>query len=538
MSELPERAVVHEPVPVTLETDMTRRSFLLAATGAAVVVAVLGACTAPHGEPAPVPSAEQKTTEVEALLQHAGNSLLELHSEQYGGWRFRSEIQAPHYQTDRDVGAASVGVGFLTLADQYPNDKRWVDGWVNAAKQTATWLTAVSKQDSTGGRYWPDYHDNGKESGSYYTSFDDGAIGIGDFYWQLYEKTHDPEHKDIALQSVRWTLSQAEDIGGDAAPMYRWKWDVGSGDDTYYTGMGEGSAGIIETLATYYQRTKDSDPAFAAMCKRYIDGGLRWLDHTRTNLGDNDGDSRAVPETGVIGQDGDTEENSGYLSGAAGLAFMYLKLHQVFGGDQYLQKADELFGWLNDTADGPKVDFGDGTATWKLALDPQGGDDTHYVTGFEEGNAGIGWTYLQAYNLTHRESYLATAKQAADWLLETAMKDAKGGWSWHEYEHPASPHIHPNLNNGAAGIGMFLLDMFDATKDTKYKTAAEGVQAWLANTAVHKGDLVYWNDTDDGTSFGKDPSWHWGSAGIIAFLARMAGSARDVPGEQPALSSP
>jgi hypothetical protein len=30
-----------------------------------------------------------------------------------GGWAWRSSIQAPHYQTDRDVGAASVGEGLL-----------------------------------------------------------------------------------------------------------------------------------------------------------------------------------------------------------------------------------------------------------------------------------------------------------------------------------------------------------------------------------------------------------------------------------------
>src|SRR4051794_41764864 len=30
-----------------------------------------------------------------------------------GGWAWRSSLQAPHYQTDRDVGAASIGQGLL-----------------------------------------------------------------------------------------------------------------------------------------------------------------------------------------------------------------------------------------------------------------------------------------------------------------------------------------------------------------------------------------------------------------------------------------
>src|SRR5438105_4724230 len=45
------------------------------------------------------------------FLEQAGTSLIDLHQVDGEGWRFKSEIQAPHYQTDRDVGAASVGMG-------------------------------------------------------------------------------------------------------------------------------------------------------------------------------------------------------------------------------------------------------------------------------------------------------------------------------------------------------------------------------------------------------------------------------------------
>jgi len=474
-------------------------------------------------------SPEQAATE-ELLLQ-AGESLLALGEESHGGLRFRSEIQSPHYQTDRDVGAAGIGVGFLALAERYPNDSRWL----GAAQKTATWLTAVSKQDGAGGRYWPDYADDGDVSGSQYTSFDDGAIGIGDFYYRLFEATDDPQYKVIAMQSVEWTLSQAESSSGSESPIFRWRWDASDSGSPYYIGMGQGLAGIIDALETFHARTKDTDPEFAAECHRYAIGALRYLDQVRSTLGNNGGDNRSIPETGAIGQDGDTTMDAGYLSGAAGAAFMFLRLFQATSDSSYRDRADTLLSWLDDTTNGPKVDFGDGTAAWKLSLDPRGGSDPQYATGMEEGAAGIGWTYLQAHRVTGDERYLATAKQAANWLLRVAVQQ-HSALAWREDEHPASSSIHANLNNGAAGIGMFLMDMYQATKDQRYLVGAQGAQRWLAATALHDGNVVYWQDVDNGSRYAKDPSWHWGSAGIVAFLLRMSGGTFDMPGMQEALS--
>src|SRR3954466_4168099 len=48
------------------------------------------------------------------VARMAADSLVARHREMpEGGWAWRSSIQAPHYQTDRDVGAASIGEGLL-----------------------------------------------------------------------------------------------------------------------------------------------------------------------------------------------------------------------------------------------------------------------------------------------------------------------------------------------------------------------------------------------------------------------------------------
>ena len=542
-------------LPDLIGGDLSRRA-VMEGTGklllsAAALWALNGCTTAPSPAPGPKPEST-KTPErpEEIFLLHTAESLLSLGEESNGGLRFQSEIQAPNYQVDRDVGAASVGMGFLAMAEKYPENPKWIE----AAKKTAAWLTAVSSPDEHGGRYWHDYVNSESDvSTDVYTSFDDGAIGIGDFYWRLYEATNIDQYKTTAFETLEWTFSQAENVG-QGEDAYRWRWDIGDHSQPYYIGMGEGVVGIIHTLATYYDRIVNSDPEMAAKCKSYMEGGLRYLDQARAELVNQtseQSDIRAIPYTDPNAQqdqeDGNTEMDSGYLSGAAGAAFMYLKLHQVFGNEQdthYLDKANVLFGWLEDSQDGPLVESPDGSVTWKLSLDPQGGDDDSNATGFEEGNAGIGWVYLQAYSITHNRHYLTMAQKSADWLLNAAKND-NGALSWHEDEHPTNPLVHANLNNGAAGIGSFLQDMYLATGGVKYGRGARGALKWLMTSARHYGEHIYWKDNggfDNGNSgpsspYNNDPSWHWGDAGIMAFALRMVGGGTDIPGEQSALLS-
>ncbi len=476
------------------------------------------------------PAVKQAATS--GVLSLAAQSLINMHEQMGNGWRFKSAIQAPDYQTDRDVGAASVGMGFLVMADQDPKNSQWLQ----AAESTANWLTSVAQSDGKGGLYWTDYDDGGtaKLPNLVYTSFDDGAIGISDFYWRLYDKTQNQQYKNTALSSLQWTFSQAQNVGTATQPIYSWRWNVKDDSSPHYMGMGEGAVGLVYSFASCYERLKTSDPTTATQCRQYMDGTLRYISQVRTALGQNGGDVRALPETGVIGQDGDTTMNSGYLSGAAGAAYMYLKLYQVFNDKQYLADANTLFSWLQDTKNGPMVTFADGSVAWKLALDSQGGDNPVLATGFEEGSAGIGWTYLQAYKLTGNKQYLSIAEKAADWLNDVSVKSASG-ITWHEDESPANPIIHTNLNNGAAGVGMFLHDLAAAGGGAKYQTMAQQTLNWITATAKHDGSNIYWDDNDGQNNYSRDPSWHWGTAGIIGFAARMAGGSVDIPGEQPGL---
>ena len=100
-----------------------------------------------------------------------------------GGWAWRSSIQAPHYQTDRDVGAASIGEGLLA-AYAVTRDARYR----RAAVAAGDFLLGVA-EPAAGGLRWPDWADpNGERSTTHFTSFDDGAAGISDYLWRLFAR--------------------------------------------------------------------------------------------------------------------------------------------------------------------------------------------------------------------------------------------------------------------------------------------------------------------------------------------------------------
>lgn len=530
------------------DTTFPRRAFLLS-TAALLAGATFSACQSKLSKPE---SSEQTQPTLESIVKGQtnvadseiapteqvfnaeliGETLIRMAEITENGWRYKSAIQSPHFQTDRDVGASGVGIGFLALAEKRANDPKWI----GASESIATWLLSVAKSNDNKTIFWSDFVDDTDISESYYSSFDDGTLGVGDYFWRLYEVTGNTIYRETAEKSLWWLFEHVENVGTTDEPMYRWLYDVNDSESGYITGMGMGSVGIVHTLTDYYERFQNSDPQMAQMCLSYIKGSLRYLDHVREGLGNNTGDRRALPETAVIGYDGDTAMNSGYLSGSAGLAFMYLKLYATFNDEGYLTKAEEVFSWLEDETTGPLVRPNEDSVAWKLMIDPQGGHNSTLATGIEEGAAGIGWVYAQAYKITGKEHYLDVARKAGNWLSDVAEVDSFGGLSWHEDESPQNPIVHSNLNNGTAGIGMFMQTLAELTGDQKYRALAQSAKLSLEKSAIRSGDdKIFWKDNDGEDNYQADPSWHWGNAGILAFFARMEGAQLDMPGSQSGL---
>ncbi|MFE0462489.1 class IV lanthionine synthetase LanL [Kitasatospora sp. NPDC058965] len=93
--------------------------------------------------------------------------------------------------------------------------------------------------------------------------------------------------------------------------------------------------------------------------------------------------------------------------------------------------------------------------------------------GFAHGVAGIGTFLLLAGLATERDDFVRAARAAAETLLATArVRDDGAGWPVEDRDAAAPVHA-PHWCSGASGIGTFLIRLWQATGDPRYRRAAE-----------------------------------------------------------------
>ena len=344
-------------------------------------------------------------------------------------------------QTDRDVGAASIGEGLLA-AYGVTRDSRYL----SAAKAAGDFLLGVAEPDS-GGLRWPDWADpDGQRSTTHYTSFDDGAAGISDYLLQLSSVTGESRFRTAALGGMRWLVAQAV---GPSCPQTEcsWKWTDDPSDEVAYNGVGMGEAGIVLALDTFADAT--GDRTFRDYARA---GAARLRALTRDGR-------RPLPQ----GSEHPEVFETGFLNGSAGAAFMFLERYAHDHARVDLETAKRLLGWVNDQAEAD----GRGGLRWPLAV-----GDAAAASGFELGAAGIAWVNLRAAQATGDRSYREVARRAGVWLRHVAT----AGSAWSELPGDLDAPVHVGLDSGAAGIGWVLEDLADAGIDT----AANRAAAWSA----------------------------------------------------------
>jgi lantibiotic modifying enzyme len=446
-------------------------------------------------------SSRPSRTTALAVVRMTADSLIARHEAMpTGGWAWRSAIQAPHFQTDRDVGAASIGEGLLA-AYGVTRDARYL----TAAKAAGDFLLGVAEPDS-GGLRWPDWADpEGQRSATHYTSYDDGAAGISDYLLQLFDVTGEQRFRTAALGGMRWLVAQAV---GPSCPQTEcsWNWTDDPSDVVAYNGVGMGQAGIVLVLDTFADATGDRT------FREYARAGTARL---RALTGDG---RRPLPQ----GSEHPGVFETGFLNGSAGAAFVFLERYAHDHAHVDLETAKRLLGWVNAHAEAD----GRGGLHWPLAADAAAA-----ASGFELGAAGIAWVNLQAAHATGDRSYREVARRAGVWLRRVAT----AGSAWNELPGDLGTPVHVGLDSGAAGIGWVLEDLADAGIDTASNRAvAWSALAGLSVGAGHDGlgTLWYENRTGGKPALAAEPSWHWGSAGIAAFAARLAGWTGRSPGGQ------
>ncbi|MGV9266208.1 class IV lanthionine synthetase LanL [Kitasatospora sp. NPDC003701] len=113
--------------------------------------------------------------------------------------------------------------------------------------------------------------------------------------------------------------------------------------------------------------------------------------------------------------------------------------------------------------------------------------------GFAHGVAGVGTFLLLAGLAAEREDFVHAARAAAETLLATArVRDGGAGWPVEDRTADAPVHA-PHWCSGASGIGTFLIRLWQATGDPRYRETAEQAATevyrwrWLSSSAACHG---------------------------------------------------
>lgn len=445
------------------------------------------------------------------LLSEAAQSLINRHSAQTSGWAWQSVIQAPNYQADRDVGAASIGTGLLQMYDATGNAS-----YLNAAEQAGDWLVAAQ---TTAG-WWPDYDNPSSVSPSGpanygFTSLDDGVVGQAGFLLALYQKSGNATYQTAALKGINWLLGAAEAPSGKSCPAQQCYWDWWApAQGQVYLGLGSGVAGIFYGLDQIAQITKNPT---------YESYALAAAAYEETQIAS----SGAVPESPGSGTD-----DTGLYQGGAGVAYAYYSLYQHTGDTRWFNDANKIMAWVRSKGKAQAS----GTA-WPISTGT--GANKILSTEIAEGAAGIGWAELQAYQLSHAAVDLQTAGAAGNWLLSVQTAQTSGV-AWMAYTSGSdSNDYYTSEDLGTAGIGYFLNDLYLASGNAAYNSAAQNAASWLQASSSQDANGYSWYENNcvgcGGWLNAAEPSFNWGIAGIGAFGARLSGGPDDMPRDVPAI---
>jgi lantibiotic modifying enzyme len=197
----------------------------------------------------------------------------------------------------------------------------------------------------------------------------------------------------------------------------------------------------------------------------------------------------------------DSRPDHSLYYGTAGIIGFFIDLFHYTGQTAYLAAARRGAAAIAGDA-APKEDV----LLWHLRWNRAAVD-----TGLYLGGCGIAVGFHHLFEATHDEQYLAYSVRAARAALPGVARHSSALWNGHN-----------DVVSGAAGIGLCLLRMSDATRGGEWLDAAIAAGDHLLRQAVRERGGCWWpNRIGDGIDSPQYPNFSHGVAGIAFFLARL-----------------
>ncbi len=203
---------------------------------------------------------------------------------------------------------------------------------------------------------------------------------------------------------------------------------------------------------------------------------------------------------------GNLQTHPGLYSGLSGIAWLYLELYRLTGETKYLDRARSVVETLLDQGL-----FRFDALLWDNSTD------------IVSGAAGTGLLFLRAASVLKNPRCAMMAERAGDFLIRESI-ETPAGLKWKI--NAGIDTVYPNFAYGTSGVGYFLLRLFEATKRTKYLSAALAAAQELefeADENSRKKTCAWFHHEGDGEDLYYAGWCHGpgGTARLFYELARM-----------------
>jgi predicted Ser/Thr protein kinase len=189
----------------------------------------------------------------------------------------------------------------------------------------------------------------------------------------------------------------------------------------------------------------------------------------------------------------------GLYVGEAGVGAALLRAGQILGDDELVDVVSEQGSWISSLP--------------------------HASPDLFNGAAGRLRFHLLLWDETNDPKPLRHAIEAGEFLIESAEEAGDGGLYWKTPPGYGGSNDTTYLGyaHGAAGIADTLLDLFEATEDERFLSAARGAGQWLARLAVsvlEDDSGLDWPHVEGERPFGA--AWCHGATGVGRFFLHAA----------------
>ncbi|MCP4762100.1 MAG: hypothetical protein GY870_09975, partial [archaeon] len=286
-----------------------------------------------------------------------------------------------------------------------------------------------------------------------------------------------------AIQSSQmaldWLYDQKTNIS-DTEHVY----NETTSSSTYYSGLAKGTAGVGMAFLDMYKATGNNTYfTRASYCANALDQPSDWS----------------------ISND-DSNIRTGIADGVAGIGLFILEMSKISSDSKYSDTLISIANYLDTIKDTSYVDY-----SWKYSDSGSGIGDNNYY-GWDKGASGISYFFTELYKFYNNNSYLQIAESAARWIIDNDEITDPGCW---ELYYGAGGNNYYSFSDGSAGIGFFLLNLYETTNNMTYYNNVTQIYDTIsqdldgAGVPEDSSDSVFYSGVEKG------------QAGILNFLSKF-----------------